>query len=66
MLAALGDTVSELDRTLDTRAVTKAVTPPRKDKWRTENPAEIESILPTIGPLMRRLGYAIEDAAPSA
>jgi hypothetical protein len=48
------------------RRVTKAVTPPRKDKWRTENPAEIESILPTIAPLMRRLGYAIEDATPSS
>jgi hypothetical protein len=50
--------------TLD-RRVTKAITPPRKDKWRTENPAEIESILATIAPLMRRLGYAVEDVTPS-
>lgn len=44
---------SQLDR-----HVAKAVTPPRKDKWRTENPAEIERILPLIEPMMRRLGYS--------
>jgi len=37
--------------------VTKAITPPREDKWRQENPEEIERILPLIDPMMRRLGY---------
>ena len=41
------------------RHVTKAVTPPRPDKWRTENPGEIERILPMIEPTMRRLGYEL-------
>jgi Sulfotransferase family len=37
--------------------VTRAVTPPRADKWREENPSEIEGVLPVIVPTMRRLGY---------
>lgn len=45
------------------RHVTKAVTPPSPDKWRTENPREIERILPVIAPTMRRLGYELEDPA---
>jgi Sulfotransferase family len=39
--------------------VTKAVTAPQPDKWRTENPREIEHILPMIGPTMRKLGYEV-------
>jgi hypothetical protein len=34
------------------------VTPPERGKWRRENPAEIESVLPLIQPTMERLGYA--------
>ncbi|HEY1331320.1 MAG TPA: sulfotransferase [Actinomycetota bacterium] len=39
------------------RHVSKAVTPPRPDKWRDENPQDIARILPVIEPTMRRLGY---------
>jgi hypothetical protein len=41
--------------------VTKAVTPPGPDKWRTENPVEIQEIVPLIEPMMARLGYELED-----
>ena len=33
------------------------VTPPERGKWRRENPAEIDAILPLIRPTMERLGY---------
>ncbi|MGH2701382.1 MAG: sulfotransferase family protein, partial [Actinomycetota bacterium] len=33
------------------------VTPPEQGKWRRENPNEINSILPLIGPTMEALGY---------
>jgi hypothetical protein len=39
------------------RHVSKAVTPPRRDKWRQENPDDIAVVLPVIGPVMRRMGY---------
>ncbi len=42
---------------LDRKVTHTAVTPPQRDKWRHENPAEIESILPMIAPMMQRLGY---------
>jgi len=42
------------------RHVTKAITPPKPDKWRTENPHQIERVLPMIEPTMRRLGYGVE------
>jgi hypothetical protein len=48
-------------RQLD-RHVAKAVTLPRTDKWRAENPAEIGRILPMIEPMMRRLGYVADQA----
>jgi Sulfotransferase family len=34
-----------------------SVTPPRPEKWRTENPAEIGRILPLVAATERRLGY---------
>jgi Sulfotransferase family len=34
-----------------------SVTPPRPEKWRSENPAEINRILPLVAPTERRLGY---------
>ena len=42
---------------LDRRVTQTAVTPPRPDKWRAENPAEVRSIMPLIEPMMQRLGY---------
>jgi hypothetical protein len=35
-----------------------ALTPPKQEKWREQNPAEVERILPTVAPIERRLGYA--------
>jgi hypothetical protein len=61
LLAALGlpgdPDVLEHAGALDQRVTRTAVTPPRPDKWRDENPAEVESILARIEPMMRRLGY---------
>ena len=61
LLAALGipgdPEVLEHAGALDQRVTRTAVTPPRPDKWRDENPAEVESILGRIEPMMRRLGY---------
>jgi hypothetical protein len=34
-----------------------AVTPPRPEKWRDENPEEIRRILPLVAEAERRLGY---------
>jgi hypothetical protein len=45
-------------RSLDAR-VTKAISAPRPDKWRDENPDEIERIVPMIAPTMSRLGYEL-------
>jgi hypothetical protein len=35
------------------------VTPPERGKWRKENPAEVESIVPLIEPTMEALGYPL-------
>jgi hypothetical protein len=32
-----------------------ALTPPKQEKWREQNPAEVERILPTVAPIERRL-----------
>ena len=48
---------------LDTHVSKTAVSTPSRDKWRTEHPQEIESILPMIEPMMRRLGYETGIAA---
>lgn len=37
------------------------VTPPEPGKWRRENPAEIEAVLPLLRPTMAALGYNDED-----
>lgn len=42
--------------------VVRAVEPPRPDKWREENPAEVEAVLPMIVPTMKRLGYELTDS----
>ena len=42
------------------RHVSKAVTPPGRDKWRRENPEDVEAVLPVIEPVMRRMGYALD------
>ncbi|MGZ4430354.1 MAG: sulfotransferase family protein [Gaiellales bacterium] len=57
------DGVLEWAATLETRVSRTAVTPPRPDKWRDENPREIESILPMIAPTMERLGYPVDLAS---
>jgi hypothetical protein len=41
----------------NTTPASTSITAPRPDKWRTQNEAEIESILPLIEPTERRLGY---------
>ena len=35
-----------------------ALTPPSREKWREQNRAEVERILPLVAPVERRLGYA--------
>jgi hypothetical protein len=35
-----------------------ALTPPSREKWREQNRAEVERILPLVAPIERRLGYA--------
>jgi hypothetical protein len=43
-------------------AVTRtAVTAPRADKWRDENPDEIASVLGRLEPVMTRLQYSTSD-----
>lgn len=37
------------------------VTPPEAGKWRRENPAEIQSIMPLLRPTMEALGYTVDD-----
>jgi len=34
---------------------------PKKQKWKESNPEAIARILPAIAPLMRELGYALDD-----
>ena len=45
---------------LDRHVTKKAVTPPRAEKWRQENGVAVESVMPTISPMMRRLGYPLD------
>jgi hypothetical protein len=52
--AAVERYASELDR----RPSATAVTPPRRDKWREQNPEAIERILPLVRETERRLGYS--------
>ena len=51
--AAVEQYAGELDR----RPSATAVTPPRRDKWREQNPDAIERILPLVRDTERRLGY---------
>jgi hypothetical protein len=37
------------------------VTAPSREKWRKEHFREIESVLPMIEPMMRRLGYGSDE-----
>jgi hypothetical protein len=57
------DGVVEWASQLDQRVSRTAVTPPRPDKWRDENPAEVESILEQLAPTMARLGYDMDAIA---
>lgn len=56
-LSLPGDGVLEWAATLDQRVSRTAVTAPRPDKWRTENGAEVESVLGQLAPVMEQLGY---------
>jgi hypothetical protein len=49
--------VERYARELDRRPSATAVTPPRPDKWRQQNPDAIERILPLVRETERRLGY---------
>jgi len=48
---------------LDTHVSRTAVTVPSREKWRKEHPLEVESVLPMIEPMMRRLGYESDEVA---
>ncbi len=37
------------------------VTPPERGKWRRENPAEIDAVLPLLRPTMEALGYSVDE-----
>lgn len=52
------DRVRERARSIRTTPI-NVVTAPEPGKWRRENPAEIESVLWLIEPLMRELGYEV-------
>ena len=43
------------------RTPINVVTPPERGKWRKENPAEIEAVLPLLAPTMERLGYSPDE-----
>jgi phenylalanyl-tRNA synthetase beta subunit len=45
---------------LDRNVTQTAVTAPRPEKWRDENPAAVQSILAQIAPVMARLGYPVD------
>jgi hypothetical protein len=55
-----GDAVLNFAGELDRHVTRMAVTAPDPDKWRREHPAEVESILPMITPMMERLGYPLD------
>ncbi len=44
---------------LDRNVTQTAVTAPRPEKWRDENPEAVQGILPQIAPVMTRLGYPV-------
>jgi hypothetical protein len=45
---------------LDRNVTQTAVTAPRPEKWRDENPEAVQSILQQIAPVMDRLGYPLD------
>ena len=45
---------------LDRNVTQTAVTAPRPEKWRDENPEAVRSILPQIAPVMDRLAYPLD------
>jgi hypothetical protein len=54
--------VERYARELDRRPSATAVTPPRRDKWREQNPDAIERILPLVRETESRLGYSVSTA----
>ena len=55
---AVTPAVEAFAASLDRRPAATAVTPPRRDKWRDQNAAAVERILPLVEETERRLGYA--------
>lgn len=62
---AWGGDVERYARELDRRPSATAVTPPRRDKWREQNPEAIERIRPLVAATELRLGYSASTASPS-
>jgi Sulfotransferase family len=56
---AWSDGVERYARELDRRPSATAVTPPRRDKWRDQNPDAIERVLPLVRETEQRLGYSV-------
>ena len=54
---ALTPKVEAFAGALDRTPSATALTPPRPEKWREQNPREIERILPLVAETARRLGY---------
>jgi len=57
-LGISGDEVVEAAEGLGSSVTRTAVTAPRTDKWRDENPDEIASVLDRLEPVMTQLGYS--------
>lgn len=53
-----GSEVERYAAALDRNPSSTALTAPRADKWKQQNPEAIERILPLTAPVERRLGYA--------
>ena len=54
---AFSPQVESFARTLTERPARTAITPPKPEKWREQNPEEVERILPVVRETERRLGY---------
>jgi hypothetical protein len=52
-----GGEVRARAESFNTTPASTSLTAPRRDKWRDQNEAEIERILPLVAPIERRLGY---------
>lgn len=53
--------IEERCRTLSERPTSIVKGPPKRQKWRSQNPEMVARILPMIRPMMSRLGYDTDD-----